>query len=659
MATAFQGLGSASVIDPSFQKRYVVDRDNTQKQSVEESTPLEILTITSVTGAATLTSDIVGECLVFSGGASGLSFQLPTAYNALIKIQNKWGGKIATSYGDNTLVTTRVENRTAGNVTLTTNTGLTMSSIVIPTGIVVYIEWLVRNSSPTSPSVEVRVRSSSNSNAGVLSITQTLPLPYAYFDLTDPINPVLNNVEYNWRSILDPALIGANDRETIQNAVDAVAALGNGGGTVVIPAGTYTIDDVITIDSPITIKGEKGSVIFYDGGLGGFVSSGNYSITITGLTLRASSLPTTAYAISLTEGNGHVITNNIIVSSGVSLNTTRNASVSGNRFTTTTSEAILVQDCNDTTIENNVFLGGSGPAPYTPAPAFNLDTLSTWTALTAYNVGDIVQAANRIYLCYVAGTSDAAAPTGLAGSVIDGTVTWFFICYSDVAPIRIIGDTSVSLNTKVKGNRFNAYYVSVIDGGSSSKMINNYFNDTLYGIAASVDEGYDSPTYSQNTFINNGKGIDISNLYNMTPNINYKNFNISENQFFRVQGNSSGLAYDGAAINVDFSSADSTTTMSNLNISNNSVCTSNISTSSVNVIVDNDCIISPITMNGNSFFDMNGGGVAISILDNDGTPLGTQRIVCNNNNVFEGGGFNGANIAAVANQILYENNVTA
>ncbi|WP_161883840.1 hypothetical protein [Deinococcus alpinitundrae] len=51
----------------------------------------------------------------------------------------------------------------------------------------------------------------------------------------------------------------------------------------------------------------------------------------------------------------------------------------------------------------------------------------TWTATTAYTLGQTVNTTTRVYRCSVAGTSSATAPTHTTGSATDGTVTWDYV----------------------------------------------------------------------------------------------------------------------------------------------------------------------------------------------------------------------------------------
>jgi hypothetical protein len=679
MATAFQGLGAASVIDPSFQKRYVVDRDNTQKQSVEESTPLEILTITSVTGATTLTSDIVGECLVFSGGASGLSYQLPTAYNVLVKIQNKWGGQIATSYGDNTLVTTRVENRTAGDVTLTTNTGLTMSSIIIPTGIVAYIEWLVRNSSPTSPSVEVRVRSSSNSNTGVLSITNQLPQPYAYLDLTDVRNPILANVEWNSRSALDPAYLGADDSETIQNTVDAVNALG--GGTVVIPqkSGGWTITTPINLNGlfNLTIKGENGCTFNYSTDITLINANNTIQSTIQGISFApANGFFPSSPAISITGGAGAniIIKENSFTKSGIVISGSF-YKIQDNTFLMSERNAISLQNQSlNSRVTNNQFINwGAFQANrqgFSPATSMDLSLLSTWGVSTAYTPGDVVDTGVGLYWCRSitgGGVSGLIAPTGKSFAVVDNEVTWIYVGSSTIYAVygESAGPTgSLSINGyTVNANYLNGLYRGIALSGYNISIFQNTFGSCFMccttpfplGSASSTAGNIFNYQYVNNNHQNISKGFFLTASNGLGAGA-WVNFKIDGNTFINIVDSALLVA---SAVSVDLTGGDGDVVISNLSICGNLIYNVTGVANTIEVLMANNSNVTSMVICQNTFDGSDATDTAILITD--GAALGTQRIVANDNqtNLGEAVAFPTGSIAAAANQVIYDANAIA
>ncbi len=53
-------------------------------------------------------------------------------------------------------------------------------------------------------------------------------------------------------------------------------------------------------------------------------------------------------------------------------------------------------------------------------------TQTAWAATTGYSVGDYVSANGNVYICTVAGTSGATAPSGTSSAEVDGTVTWAY-----------------------------------------------------------------------------------------------------------------------------------------------------------------------------------------------------------------------------------------
>jgi hypothetical protein len=53
-------------------------------------------------------------------------------------------------------------------------------------------------------------------------------------------------------------------------------------------------------------------------------------------------------------------------------------------------------------------------------------TQTAWITTNGYSVGDYVSANGNVYICTIAGTSGATAPSGTSSAEVDGTVTWAF-----------------------------------------------------------------------------------------------------------------------------------------------------------------------------------------------------------------------------------------
>jgi len=86
----------------------------------------------------------------------------------------------------------------------------------------------------------------------------------------------------------------------------------------------------------------------------------------------------------------------------------------------TLSAGSLGSDWNNP-IENVGIVGQMFVRNYLP----DVGSLPDWQATTAYSVGDYVKnSSGHAYYCSVAGTSGASEPTVIAGSEVDGTVTW-------------------------------------------------------------------------------------------------------------------------------------------------------------------------------------------------------------------------------------------
>ena len=58
----------------------------------------------------------------------------------------------------------------------------------------------------------------------------------------------------------------------------------------------------------------------------------------------------------------------------------------------------------------------------------NPDTIQPWLAATAYATKNIRSLGGNIYQCINGGTSGSTGPTGTAGAITDGTVTWKWLC---------------------------------------------------------------------------------------------------------------------------------------------------------------------------------------------------------------------------------------
>jgi len=72
-------------------------------------------------------------------------------------------------------------------------------------------------------------------------------------------------------------------------------------------------------------------------------------------------------------------------------------------------------------------------------PSVVVDVTATWTASTAYELGDMIEGDSRLFIVTVAGTSDTPTeptwPTD-GSTVVDGTVTW-----QDLGPLTLVKDT--------------------------------------------------------------------------------------------------------------------------------------------------------------------------------------------------------------------------
>lgn len=399
-----------------------------------------------------------------------------------------------------------------------------------PAGLTVY-QWI--------DDVLVIVGECGGGGGGVVSITQVPPLPFAYFDLTDVANPIFHNVEYNTRSVNDPSLAGANDRETIQNTVDAVVALG--GGTVVIPAGNYTIDGAIDLSnsSGLAIKGEGNPVIEWTNDTGAFSGTTVENLVIEGLTITTELTSPTSWGIELNSSSKAILRENTIIGSGVYFDNS-NGNIENNYFRVWALGAVMIplESNSDNIVQNNYFTNGIGSTPHRNGD--NFSTYQDWQPNTGYFAYDMVQSGSNMYLCKTGGTSDpVTSPTAKTDNVVDGSVVWSFLQTVDFSHVILPNSASYSnqQRTIISKNTFFGVYCGVTDGQVLTQVINNKFNGCVFGISTDLANGMGQIGPTMCSYNLNDFSFGFMGIYLVAVNdcASYGNINISGNNFWSNQ----------------------------------------------------------------------------------------------------------------------------
>lgn len=696
MASAFAGLSYANR-DPSNSKYLVVDRDNINRRPNRDGLPMTrtVRNVYSAASASPIQSgEVVGETLIFQAAAAGQSYQLPDAYFVLRQTQGIHGGSIASSYNLTVTLQTRIENVSAGTVTLTAGTGLNLypdnsgvtGPLVIPAETVCYLEWSIRDSSPLTPSIDVRILNSSNANTGILSVQAGNNI---FVDNTDPLNPIVRWIDYNSQSTQSytPNYTEADIQAGI-NMLDT----NYGGGFLKVATeigGTRTWE----ISSPILIINDDNLEIDFNG-----MTLENQDPSNPTLVIQTSELVKIKNANFTFSGNPdldnyHVLLNGVnrvyfencqfqrtgVVVGNTGDNDVFNVTFDRCFFRVAESHGFFAdndvgESVGNVNFNNCNFTSISASTPLSPNPPIaEMLLLDEWTNGMALAPGQVVTNGGNVYrVLTVVGVAANPGPAGVTPNVdiTDGAGnTYAYQGNASYAGIYVqnlnnAGGQIVS-NIEVRDCTFSSF-VGVGGWCENLSVVDCTFNGCAYGFrspslgrtATTFWEG-DNVTFSNNTFDECWAAIYVrnDNTQAQTTNVIYRGVEFSNNKINRV----GDFAYSGITPSAILILNDGNNADIAVNISNNQLydCVDGIYVEMTDCV--NDSTVSNCVIRGN-IINVDDGGVvpttAISFINTSGFNLYDGRLIVTDNIVATGGGLNANNPAAVLNRIIYANNAT-
>lgn len=682
--------------DPSNSKEVPLDCEGRAWNRTHYRYDAKNLPKTSVSVNGTLPVTFIGGQVVLTGAVTSIT--LPTATQLKTQIESVWGAGTSTfGYPWAWVVRTEFDNQTAGAVTLVMGTGdvpLPAAGITFPANSLSEVEFQILNSSPTATSIRVALLANSTAASGTnVTLTDGGTNETAIVDGAGPdlvikdfaagfiqlgTENYYDNIGSSFRNKVDAGTLyltlpdtgirnagdiqfaGATDFITMQNALAALIA--SGGNTLFLPSykgwsvnGTLNTTGIAIVGggqgSRTTIEAETDLPVFTVAD-GGSVRYFNFSIDL--------GIDPTSYAVIAENSTVEECDFNSfgvrLQQSGTVRDCTfyqfRNERCINVDALTDPFSSGIIENCRFTTY-NSKQLSAPTVFDYTSFFSGGLP----WVSGTTYLVGDVVESGGMMYVLQTqGGGTSTVAPTGFTNTNggADGYVWSYLVPYQSAglhfdSPLNV--DTSNISRTTVSNCDFTLIYAG-IDGSLGNGLVVDActFGNVVYGMISEQEVPFRGLLISGCSFTGSRMSIYLelgSDVPKSELVITGCSFQDTYYDGVRVDGLSGG-----ALQNANFVICGNS--FSGYNASGNGFA-------GLVFINDNGTAsnyMTNISITGNTFLSTTS-DYAIH-LDNQPADSQTIRLVCTSNCVFLGGtvaGINNTDMPAVANQVIYDNNV--
>jgi len=685
--------------DPSNSKEVPLDCEGRAWNRTHYRYDAKNLPKTTVSVNGVLPVSFIGGQVILTGAVTSIT--LPTATQLKTQIESVWGAGTSTfGYPWAWVVRTEFDNQTAGAVTLVMGTGdvpLPAAGITFPANSLSEVEFQILNSSPTATSIRVALLANSTAaSLGPTTLTDGgtnetiivdgtgpdlvikdfaagfLQQDLDYFDNIGASfqNRVAAGTLYltlpdtGVRNAGDLQFLGATDYDTIVNTLAALTA--SGGNTLFLPPyKTWDLGSNTLVVAGRTITGGGQESLTF------VTANDNVAIQMTNGFLRY--LDFTGN-IGDAQPTNYIVEANLSVSSsieecrfnrmGLSISTggvVRHCTFRQHRNmralnvdATTSDWTGTLEDLRFTIINSSL----QGPFTYTSQDSGG----QPWLSGVSYTAGDFVTSGGGVYVLVTpGGGASTDAPTGFSASNpagADGYV-WGYTVPSDSTMLYLDSPQNVTesniIHSLFTDLRFGLGYHAIFGSlGRNCTYKGCKTNACLYFFNATQEFPFRGVQFVGCSCSNASIGGQI-----------YADEGVPKDELVISGCSFQDISYYALWIQAGSNPASGTATQH----ANIVICGNNFSNYNalgdvsgglniVNYSGTADDYYTNISITGNTFLS-SVSDYAI-VLDNGSASSETIRLVCTSNCVILGGitdGINNTNMPAVANQVIYDNNV--